>query len=113
MTASTAPQQQSKTASEIKNAACDFTGKLDTGEVLTGTPTVVEVGTSDLTLSNKVVSTAVLTILGRSVAIGKAVQFSVEGGTAGRSYEILITVDTDSSPAQRLTAKLPLEVKPD
>lgn len=71
-----------KPASAALNAAVDFTDMLDAGEALTGTPTVVEVTTSQLTLDNKAVSTGALTINNRAVAIGDAVQFRVSSGSA-------------------------------
>jgi len=110
MTAATAHQVQSKTAAEVRVVAVSFQGKLDTGELLTGTPTIVEVTTSALTLANKAVSTVALTIDGVSNAIGEAVQFSVTGGTAGVTYTINVQVGTDSTPAQTLEVNLTLEV---
>lgn len=80
--------------------AVAFDKYLDSGELLTGTPTVVEVDTSDLTLGNKAVSTGSLTILGRTVATGKAVQFSASGATAGTTYRVRVTATTDASPAR-------------
>ena len=76
---------------------------LDSGELLTDTPTVTEVTTSELTISNVVVSTAELTINGAAVAVGEAVQFKVIGQLAGTgSYKLLITAVTDSMPARTL-----------
>ena len=110
MPVSTAHQIQYKTAAEVRLAAVSFQGKLDSGELLTGTPTIVEVTTTALTLANKVVSTAALTIDGISNAIAEAVQFSITGGTAGTTYTINVQVGTDSSPAQTLEVNLKLEV---
>lgn len=96
-----------ETAREIPEAvvgetlpySVDFQGKLDSGELLTGTPTVEEVSTSDLTISNKVVSTSALVINGKTVAAGKAVQFTVSGFLVANSpYTIKITVNTDATP---------------
>ena len=86
----------------------DLTRDLDTSELLTGTPTVTEVTTSDLTIANKAVSTAALEIKGKTVAIGKAVQFSVMGGVSGTTYEIRVSVGTDSTPAETLVYDLML-----
>ena len=97
MSASTAPQIQSKTASEVRTVAVSFVGKLDIGELLTGSPTVAEVTTTDLTIAAEAVSASALTILGETVAIGKAVTFRVSGGTAGTDYTIRVTVGTDAS----------------
>ncbi len=110
---SLAPQQQSKTASEIRNVSVSFSGKLDSSELLTGTPTVVEVTTSDLTLDNKLVSTAILTINGVSTPVAEAIQFNVAGGTAGTKYTISISCGTNASPAQTMYGTVVLNVTAD
>ena len=110
LTMSVAIETQFKKAAEERLVSVSLAGKLDSGELLTGTPTIVEVTTSDLTLANKAVSTAQLTISGRTVAIGQAVQFKVSGGTAGTTYTIRITVTTDSTPAQTLVLDVVLKV---
>jgi len=74
----------------------DLRGKLDTGETLTGAPTVAEVTTTHLTLSNKIVNVAVVSINGQTVGIGLAVQFKVAGGTAGTVYTINIRCGTSA-----------------
>jgi len=104
---STAPQIQEMSASEVRHVAVDFSGKLDTGETLTGTPTVVEVTTTELTITNKAVSTGVLSINGVSVPIGEAIQFTVDAASSG-FYEILITCGTSES--QTIDAKIYLRV---
>ena len=108
---STAPQINHKTVSEVRNDAVSFAGKLDVGELLTGTPTIPAV--TDLTFSNKVVSTAALTINGVSVPIGEAVQFKVSGGVAGKRYTIQISCATDATPAQTLYGSVILDVEAD
>lgn len=76
---------------------------LDSGESMTGTPTVAEQTTSDLTITNEAVNTSTLTIKGNSVAAGRAVQFLVSGHLAANSpYKLKITVATDSTPAQTI-----------
>jgi hypothetical protein len=98
---STAPEKPSKPVGAVNNFAVSFVGVLDSGELLTGSPTAAEQTTSDLTITNVVVSSAELTILNKTVAIGKAVQFKVVGQLlATLNYRIKITVPTDSSPAQ-------------
>ena len=97
----TADERPVAAVGETNNFAVSFVGVLDSGELLSGTPTVAEQTTSDLTISNEAVNTSALTINDRSVAIGKAVQFSVSGQTTANSpYTLKITVSTDSSPAQ-------------
>jgi hypothetical protein len=94
-----APQIHEQSVGEIRAYAVDFQGKLDTGELLTGTPTVTEVGTSDLTISARVINTSELTINGATVAIGEALQFNVvaTGATVGKVYTILCQATTDNS----------------
>jgi hypothetical protein len=108
-----APQTQSKTASGVRNVAVSLAALLDVGELLTGTPTVAEVTTSALTITNAVVSTTELTINGVAVPIGEAVQFQVAGGVANTLYKIKITVLTDSTPAQTLVVSVRLNVTAD
>lgn len=90
-------------------------GKLDVGELLTGTPTITEltdgVASSDLSFSNQAVNTAALTINGQSVAAGQAVQFKVSGGVNGQTYTIRITVATNATPAQTLQEDMVLSVR--
>ena len=80
---------------ETEAVAIDYQDHLDTGELLTGTPTVTE-ASGTLTLGSKAVNTAALTILGRSVAIGQAVQFTAAGAALGVKYVFTITVSTDA-----------------
>lgn len=109
----TAPQRHSKSVSEVVNVAVDMRGILDEGELLTGTPTIIEVATNVLTLSNKAINTEALVINSETVAIGEAVQFSVAGGVAGSTYTIRITVVTDSTPAQTRIVRLKIAVVAD
>lgn len=88
------------TTTETLNVAIDYTGKLDSGELLTGTPTVTEETTSDLTITNVKVNTATLTINSVSVVAGKAVQFSFSGQLSGNQYRMDTLCTTDATPAQ-------------
>lgn len=102
--------QPSKRVSEVRNVSVSFAGMLDSGESLVGTPTIVEVTTTDLTLTNKVVSNKTMMINEVNVAAGEAVQFSVAGGSAGKHYRIFVSCDTDSVPAQTLGGEITLGV---
>lgn len=100
---------------DVDVAAIDCQEYLDSGELLTGTPTVVEIGrvltwngndpatwttTTDLTLTNKAVNAVQLpNVLGNVVPIGMAVQFKVSTIVAG-TYIVRITVGTTSTPAR-------------
>lgn len=99
----TAPQQPVMAVGEARNFAVSFADVLDAGELLTGTPTVTEETTTDLTIASKVVNTAELTIDGRTTAIGQAVQFRVSGQLLTHTpYTLKITVGTTASPAQTI-----------
>ena len=96
-----------KTAQEIghlmigeqANVAIDFRGLLDTGETLTGTPTVTEVDTTLFTLSSKAVSVGSLTINGKTVGAGLAVQFFINA-TAATAGGYLLRVLCGTSEGQ-------------
>ncbi len=107
------PEILEKKVSGDRNVAISFVGLLDVGELLTGTPTILEVTTTDLTLTSKVVNTAQLTLSGKTVPVGEAIQFHVTGGTANTTYSILITTITDATPAQTLPLTIKLRVKAD
>lgn len=80
-----------KSPNETRLAAVSFSGCLDSGETLTGTPTIT---CSGLTLGSKQVSVGALTIDGVSVPAGEAVTFTITDGTAGTKYTITIVVST-------------------
>lgn len=96
----TANQIRYITANEIRNAIVSFDDRLDTGEKLTGTPVITSA--AGLTIANKTVNSAAVTVDGESVGIGKAVQFTVSTATSGERYTITIKCTTDSTPAQTL-----------
>jgi hypothetical protein len=83
--------------------AIDLQAELDTGVLLTGTPTITE-GTAVLLLTGKKVSTTDLIINEESCVTGKAVQCLVDAtnAVAGTVYTLSISVETDSSPAEIL-----------
>ena len=88
----------------------DLQDDLRSGVLLTGTPTVEEVGGSDLSIDNKAVNVASLTIDGRTVAIGKAIQFRVSGQKAGKTYQIDVSCGTNGTPAETQPYRVILEV---
>ena len=98
---------------ETKVISEHFLDNLDTGELLVDTPTVTEIGTSDLTLANKAVSTATLTINGKSALAAQAVQFTVTGVKRGVLYHIKIVVDTDASAAQTFVSHVRIRGRAD
>ena len=104
-----ATQIRQKGANETRNVSVSYDDKLESGELLTGTPTITD-STGDLTLSNKLVSTGAETINGISVSAGAAVLFTCAGGTSSTTYTIRIQVTTDASNAQTFDDYLQLEV---
>lgn len=92
---------------DVDFVAVDFTPWLDGSEVLNGTPTMADDGaTGDLTMDQAAVSSAALTILNRSVAIGKAAQFRIQGQQEGTTYSITITCTTDASRTKKAGLKV-------
>ena len=83
----------------VRNVAVSFDNVLESGEALTGTPTVT-ISPTGPTIDNKAVSSESLTINGETVTTGRAVQFRISGVTAGTKYTITISCETDSTPAQ-------------
>ena len=94
----TLPEVYTISVGETELVSIDYSRHLDNGELLTGTPTVVEVTTSDLTLANKQVNTVAYVHQYGTAEIGWAVQFSVSGQMVANSpYTIRVTVSTDAS----------------
>ncbi len=91
-------------------ASVSFLYALDDVESLTGTPEATEVGTTDLTIANVANSTSSMEINGETVAAGKAVRFTISGGTAGTVYDLQVIGYSNSSPNQKIVADLKLEV---
>jgi len=102
-----------KTVSEVRNVAVSFDKSLDSGEQFTGTPTVTEVTSSDLTLDNKAVSTGSLSIKDKTVTVGRAIQFRVASGSAGTRYTVAIQCGTNSTPAQTIRGYVLIRVVAD
>ena len=87
-----------------RNVQVGFLDKLDSGELLSGTPTVT-VSPTGPTISNVGRNTTALTIDGESHAINQAVTYTITGGTAGVEYTYTVTCATDATPAQTLIGK--------
>lgn len=106
---SLAPQRCTMSAGEARLVSVDFTNKLDSGELLTGTVTTA-VSPSGPTVSNAAVSTQALTINGVTVTIGQAVQFKITSVTAGETYVVTMTVATNSTPAETVQGAVVIKV---
>ena len=75
------------------------TPDIDSGVLLTGTPSITEQDTSDLTLTSKQVNTVGYSDnnTGHTVAAGKGILFTVAGGSSGSTYTVLVSCDTDTA----------------
>jgi hypothetical protein len=95
----TALQVREVITGESRLASVDLRGLLDAGETLSGTPTVEEVDTADLSFSGETANGVALTINGVTVAINHAVQFVVNAANAvaGEHYLVEVTCSTSAS----------------
>jgi len=106
-----APDRPVAVVGETKKFGVDCTNILEDGELLTGTPTVAEETTSDLSISEEQVNVAAVTLNGESVAIGKAVLFYASGFLkASAPYTIKITATTDAAVPQTLVRYVEFDV---
>ena len=97
-----APQRPSAVVGAVRWVSISFVGQLDDGELLTGTPVLTEISTSDLTIDNIRINTGAVKIDGQTVAIGKAVQCRISGYQLGVTYKLEVEASTNASPAQTL-----------
>lgn len=100
-----------KKPSEVLLVSVDFTlYGLRTSELLTGTPTITT--PSGITTSNPAVNTSpFVNQRGKTVAVGKGVQFVVSGGTAGQDYQLDVSCPTNGSTQQTLDVTCPVFVR--
>lgn len=98
-----------KKAAEVRTFTVEFSDKLHAEELLSGTPTVEEVGTSALTISSPELTVSPLMVMGYVfIPTSRGAQFTVEGGVAGTTYTIRITAETDAG--QTLINEIQLRV---
>jgi hypothetical protein len=88
----TAKEVRYKTPGAVRNVKVDMTAFLDEGETLDGTPTITE--PDGIETASAAVSTQALKINDTYVEAGKAITFTVSGGTKGEEYRILVSCDT-------------------
>lgn len=87
---------RTKRPAEIRWAAVDFSDRLQADEQLSGTPTVIEVDSAALTISEVEINTTADIVVNMEASKAyHAVSFLVAGGTAGNEYKVRVTVDTD------------------
>lgn len=96
------PGLRTVSSDAVEVVAIDESFELDSGETLTGTPTVTEIDTNDLTITNNALNASSMTINGNTAAANCAVLFRISGQKAGKLYNIKYTVNTTSTPARTL-----------
>lgn len=84
---------------EILTAGINFTSRLNSTEVLGGTPTVVSDSTL-VVISSPTVNATTTTILGDGVAVGKAVLFTITVGSTVATHSCLVTASSTSGGGQ-------------
>lgn len=94
----TAPEIHTISEEESRIVSLDFYGKLDSGELLTGTPTVTEEDTSDLVISGETINSSLVIVNNAERNAGYVAQFKVSAGTAtvGATYDISVVCNTDA-----------------
>lgn len=102
-----AQQIHTKKAGETLVGAVNFSPRLIDGDLLTGTPTAT-VSPSGPTVNNAQRNTTALTMLRETVAVNKAVLFTIAGGTAGTTYVVTVTAQSVSGQTmvERCTVKV-------
>lgn len=88
-----APQIGSITADETRKLSVSFANRLESGETLTGTPTVT-VSPTGPTLGSPSINASSLTINGRTNTAGQAIQFTITDCTSGQTYQLTVTAST-------------------
>ncbi len=98
----TARETGRKSPADVAAAVADFTPLLRSGELLTGTPTVAEVTSSDLTISNVGLNDSTVSVNGSDCVANAGIQFLVAGGLTSTKYVVEMSCGTDATPAQTL-----------
>lgn len=79
-------------------------------ETITGTPAAA--AASGISASAPAINNSTFKNEARGdVAIGKGLQFTITGGTAGTKYYVDVTWQTTGNPAQTISVRVPVHVK--
>lgn len=108
----TASERLVKAVAEAITKTFDFTRWLaDTGETITGTPTITQTnnvtGATALTIGTVTANTGEITVDGATIAVGNAIQALISVGQDGVHYTLTATVATSG---QTFTLKCDLFV---
>jgi hypothetical protein len=91
-----------KEAGETCNCLVSFADMLDNDNSVNETiSSITSVSATGLTISSTAVTTVARKIRGIEVAAGKAIQFTVSGGSNGTSYSIACIVVTSGSQTRK------------
>lgn len=91
------PQRYAKPKGATRVLAVDFSDMLESGETLSGTPTITA-SSSTVTVSGAAInSSGSMVVLGTTVATSKVVTFYVAAGTSGKAYNFNVSVGTNNS----------------
>jgi len=98
---------------EKRNVCVSYKYELPTGDLLAGSPTVVQVGGTDMVVSSISRNATILTYHHETVGIAQAVVFSITGGVGVVSGEkrFKISCATSASPPETLDAIILLVVQ--
>lgn len=102
-----------KTPDDETIVSIDCKGVLDDGELLDSITSVIELITSDLTISATAINILPLIINGRVVPVGEALQCLIADGVAGETYKVTAKVVTNSIPAQKRNITFKIKVVDD
>lgn len=106
-----APEVHQVTTLEVRNVSVDFSGKLDTGETLTGTPTAaVEESSSGIVINNVQKNASTVEINGSSVAANKAIQFRLDATGAAIDNIFHVTISCLTSASQTVNGRIRIHV---
>ena len=94
------PEFPALVAGESVLGGVSYDAILSSSEALTGTPTVVELTTSHLTISSVAKNAAAVVISGSTVAANRAVMFLVAGMQVANTYRLRVTGVVNSTPNQ-------------
>jgi hypothetical protein len=95
MSATASPNTHRKAVTETRDVGVSFVPKLATGALLTGTPTVTQLGANtDLTIGSVQRNGSTLSINGKECIADQAVLFRASGGTAALTYTLRVHCST-------------------
>jgi len=95
------PEEPTIVVGEVSNFAVSFDDVLDKGELITGTPVVTEVTSSDLTFTDQRSNSSAFTMDEHRYETGKVALFKVYGQiVANTPYTLKVQITTDATPAQ-------------